>query len=131
MLGCLKAFLKSTVERRFYDLGRIGYKGGSQVDFKFDASKVLTPEQLAMLQAKRAPNEPKLSSASVMACGGGPEASMHREVVPEVPVTEEPIDAFMDPRGFARQRAQAKGGAAPAEELLTGEVKTTPPPPVE
>jgi anaerobic magnesium-protoporphyrin IX monomethyl ester cyclase len=39
LMGCLKAFLKSGFERKFYDLGRVGYWGPQskkKVDFKFD-----------------------------------------------------------------------------------------------
>jgi len=42
MLGCLKAFLKSGFERKFYDLGRVGYWGPQstgKVDFGFDAKR--------------------------------------------------------------------------------------------
>jgi anaerobic magnesium-protoporphyrin IX monomethyl ester cyclase len=114
MLGCLKAFLTSTVERRFYDLGRIGYRGQKEVDFKFDQSKVLSPEALAALQARRAPStEPKPTSASVMACGGSPMAEVHRETVSR---EGDPIDAFFDPRGFAR--AQRAKGLATAPTVL-------------
>jgi anaerobic magnesium-protoporphyrin IX monomethyl ester cyclase len=40
--GCLKAFLKSAFERKFYDLGRAGYWGPQskkQVNFHFDNSR--------------------------------------------------------------------------------------------
>jgi anaerobic magnesium-protoporphyrin IX monomethyl ester cyclase len=117
MLGCLKAFLKSTMERRFYDLGRINYTGQKEVDFKFDASKVLTPEQLKALQAKRdaqpngKPAAPPVNLATVSACGGGHAAEEQaREggyVPPEATaaVKGDRIDEFYDPRGFARQQA--------------------------
>lgn len=42
MLGCLKAFLKSGFERKFYDLGRVDYWGPQskkKVDFKFDRNR--------------------------------------------------------------------------------------------
>jgi anaerobic magnesium-protoporphyrin IX monomethyl ester cyclase len=42
MLGCLKAFMKSGFERKFYDLGRVGYWGPQSkktVDFGFDAAR--------------------------------------------------------------------------------------------
>lgn len=42
MLGCLEAFLKSGLERKFCDLGRIGYWGsltGKKVDFGFDGAR--------------------------------------------------------------------------------------------
>jgi hypothetical protein len=118
MLGCLKAFYKSTVERRFYDLGRIGYKGGQKnVDFKFDPSKILTADELVQLRPKgKKAGEPKATSASVMACGGSPTADVHRHLRTED--SNEPIDAFFDPRGFAKQRTQQKlkgAEGAPAE----------------
>jgi anaerobic magnesium-protoporphyrin IX monomethyl ester cyclase len=114
MLGCLKAFLKSSVERRFYDLGRIGYVGQKEVDFRFDPSKVLSADELVQLQTKdRRPGAPKATPASVMACGGGPAEELHRAPAPEPAAPSggaqpEPIDEFFDPRGFARQRTQAR-----------------------
>ena len=117
MLGCLKAFFKSTVERRFYDLGRIGYRGQKEVDFGFDPSKVLTPEQLAELQARAKPSGNKPSSASVMACGGSPTADVHRALGTDS--ADGPIDAFFDPRGFARQRAQGKRPPGPESNADT------------
>jgi anaerobic magnesium-protoporphyrin IX monomethyl ester cyclase len=42
LLGCLKAFVKSGFERKFYDLGRVGYWGPQskkRVDFKFDSAR--------------------------------------------------------------------------------------------
>lgn len=48
--GCLRAFLKGAVARRFYDLGRINYWGQpSRIDFGFDASKVLSSDELVKL----------------------------------------------------------------------------------
>ena len=74
LLGCLKAFLKSGFERKFYDLGRVNYWGPQskgKVDFGFDASRQ---------RASGAPAEWKTShnraisgprQAELMACGGG------------------------------------------------------------
>ena len=42
LLGCLKAFLKSGFERKFYDLGRVNYWGPQskgKVKFDFDVSR--------------------------------------------------------------------------------------------
>ena len=49
LLGCLKAFLKAGFERKFYDLGKVGYWGPQsrkKVDFHFDPSRV-APAQVA------------------------------------------------------------------------------------
>jgi anaerobic magnesium-protoporphyrin IX monomethyl ester cyclase len=51
--GCLKAYLKSAMERRFYDLGRINYWGQSTVDWKFDESKTTSKQELVRLKSKR------------------------------------------------------------------------------
>ncbi|MGF1467243.1 MAG: magnesium-protoporphyrin IX monomethyl ester anaerobic oxidative cyclase, partial [Sandaracinaceae bacterium] len=53
MLGCLKAAMKSNLERRFYDLGRIGYFGQKNVDFKFDERRVLSEDELVQLRQEK------------------------------------------------------------------------------
>jgi anaerobic magnesium-protoporphyrin IX monomethyl ester cyclase len=75
LLGCLKAFLKSGFERKFYDLGRVNYwgpqsKGG--VDFGFDRSRRradLRDVEWRTTHNRRRPAD----AAAAMACGGGKE----------------------------------------------------------
>jgi anaerobic magnesium-protoporphyrin IX monomethyl ester cyclase len=55
--GCLKAFLKSSMERRFYDLGRINYWGQKKVDWGFDENRVLSKEELMRQRADGRPAE--------------------------------------------------------------------------
>ena len=46
LLGCLKAFLKAGFQRKFYDLGKVGYWGPQskgKVDFHFDETRTLAP----------------------------------------------------------------------------------------
>jgi len=73
MLGCLKAFLKSGMQRKFYDLGRVNYWGpqsAGKVDFKFDASRKLSADQIVRFQA--VPRGRKsLRMGDAMGCGGG------------------------------------------------------------
>ena len=75
MLGCLKAFLKSGVQRKFYDLGRVNYWGPQSVknvDFKFDDSRKLSSEQIVEFQS--VPRGRKsLRGANAIACSGGHE----------------------------------------------------------
>ncbi len=48
LLGCLWAFLKTTLNKRFYNLKRLKQKGlHTEIDFGFDESKILTREQIA------------------------------------------------------------------------------------
>jgi anaerobic magnesium-protoporphyrin IX monomethyl ester cyclase len=59
LLGCLKAFAKTTINKRFYNLGRVKYKGlHTDIDLGFDQSKVFTPEELE----KRKQEHPELQA---------------------------------------------------------------------
>jgi anaerobic magnesium-protoporphyrin IX monomethyl ester cyclase len=54
LLGCLKAFLKAGFQRTFYDLGKVNYWGPQskgKVDFHFDQSKAIAPQQAAEWEA--------------------------------------------------------------------------------
>lgn len=51
--GCLKAYLKSAVERRFYDLGRINYWGQATVDWKFDGDRTAAKQELVRQGSRR------------------------------------------------------------------------------
>jgi anaerobic magnesium-protoporphyrin IX monomethyl ester cyclase len=54
MLGCLRAFLKSTATKKFYDLERLKFRGNrTDVDFGFDNTKVLSREQITELKAAK------------------------------------------------------------------------------
>jgi anaerobic magnesium-protoporphyrin IX monomethyl ester cyclase len=78
--GCLKAYLKGAVERRFYDLGRINFWGQkTEIDWGFDQSKIIPQEQLVQLARTRQLAGPNAARRrrdfdSTMACGGGDAA---------------------------------------------------------
>ena len=91
LLGCLKAFLKSGFERKFYDLGKVGYWGPQskkKVDFHFDEERKLTEaaegdwvaaaEKTRKMQAKITASQEK-NRNQVMACGGGTEQMEERQ----------------------------------------------------
>lgn len=55
MLGCLRAFFKTTVTRRFYDLGRVQQQGfRTQIDLGFDENRILTEDEIAAIRAEQA-----------------------------------------------------------------------------
>ncbi len=89
MLNCLKAFLKSGFERKFYDLGKVGYWGPQSkktVNFNFDRTRNGTaPAQ----DWKQAPPAKRPAMAEVKACGGGDqqmtEAEMEAAAAPARP----------------------------------------------
>jgi anaerobic magnesium-protoporphyrin IX monomethyl ester cyclase len=78
LLGCLKAFLKSGFERKFYDLGKVGYWGPQskkKVNFHFDEGRKLaeaqTSDWVAAADNSRKATKPALPLSAVSACGGG------------------------------------------------------------
>jgi anaerobic magnesium-protoporphyrin IX monomethyl ester cyclase len=77
LIGCIKAFLKSAMERRFYQLGQQNYWGPLFKKFiKFDydknRSKIVEPDHNAWKKAPAA-KRPAVSAIGVapQACGGG------------------------------------------------------------
>ncbi len=81
LLGCLKAFLKSGFERKFYDLGKVGYWGPQskkKVNFHFDESRQAATAQTAdwVASADRS-RKAQPQAPTVTACG-----SEHRAAEP-------------------------------------------------
>ncbi|ALK09761.1 magnesium-protoporphyrin IX monomethyl ester anaerobic oxidative cyclase [Blastochloris viridis] len=86
LVGCLKAFLKSAFERKFYDLGKRGYWGPLSkkfLKFDFDKSRKLADAPIAQQSAdwKSAPKRKQDQASSttaaavaeMRACGGSTE----------------------------------------------------------
>jgi anaerobic magnesium-protoporphyrin IX monomethyl ester cyclase len=54
LMGCLKAFAKTTLSKKFYDLERLKFTGtGIDADFGFDEEKVFTREELRTMSEAR------------------------------------------------------------------------------
>jgi anaerobic magnesium-protoporphyrin IX monomethyl ester cyclase len=77
LLGCLKAFLKAGFERKFYDLGKVGYWGPQsrkKVDFHFDETRTIAVAQMMDWQANAdRSRKAQAEIHDVRACGGGTE----------------------------------------------------------
>jgi anaerobic magnesium-protoporphyrin IX monomethyl ester cyclase len=82
LIGCLKAFLKSGMQRTFYDLGKVGYWGPQtkkSVDFHFDETRTLEAREPvkiphnAMWKSMHRPKAKLPAANAAMACGGGTE----------------------------------------------------------
>lgn len=91
LLGCLWAFLQTTINKRFYNLKRIKQKGlHTEIDFGFDSSRILTSEQIAELKQNRGADVNFMGTVS--ACGGSIHLTQTAET-PLIPViTEEKHD---------------------------------------
>jgi len=69
LLGCLWAFVKTTLNKRFYNLSRVKQKGlQTEIEFGFDESRILSPEQMAQLKRDRPADIDFMGTVS--ACGG-------------------------------------------------------------
>ncbi len=82
LLGCLKAFLKSGFERKFYDLGKVGYWGPQskkKVNFHFDDSRRAASAQMAdWTAAADRSRKAKPQAVTMTACGS--EHALDRHV---------------------------------------------------
>jgi anaerobic magnesium-protoporphyrin IX monomethyl ester cyclase len=125
LLGCLWAFLKSGFERKFYDLGRVGYWGPQTkktLNFNFDrtrkrADAAMDDWQVAHRDEKRRRVEPM----EIVACGGGKEQMAEDEA----PAFRMPADAASAPAPVDPRTVVACGGSkaqmAGAREAIPAE----------
>lgn len=68
LLGCLWAFVKTTLNQRFYNLKRIKRKGmHAEIDFGFDEARILSPEEMAQRKASKLADVE--FPGSISACG--------------------------------------------------------------
>jgi anaerobic magnesium-protoporphyrin IX monomethyl ester cyclase len=68
LLGCLWAFVKTTLNQRFYNLSRVKRKGmHAEIEFGFDESRILTAEELAEKRASKLADVE--FPGSISACG--------------------------------------------------------------
>jgi anaerobic magnesium-protoporphyrin IX monomethyl ester cyclase len=88
MIGCLKAFAVTTLNKRFYDLKRVKRKGFSaEFELGFDSNRILSPEELAKYKGKRGDKVSQegvrhISVADIAACGA-PSHLQQQYVEPE------------------------------------------------
>ncbi|MBC9784216.1 magnesium-protoporphyrin IX monomethyl ester anaerobic oxidative cyclase [Heliobacillus mobilis] len=78
MMGCLKAFLKMTASKRFYDIGRVKRKGlSTEVDLGFDESKIVSKEEIAKLKTTRPDLKADMDFGTISACGAPKQVSLN------------------------------------------------------
>ncbi len=91
MMGCLKAFAKTTLTKRFYDIGRVQRRGlHTVIDLGFDERRILSKEDLATLRETRPemfadvdyhrrPTRRKGTPETVSACGAPNDVPEYQE----------------------------------------------------
>jgi anaerobic magnesium-protoporphyrin IX monomethyl ester cyclase len=87
LLGCLWAFVKTTLNKRFYNLSRVKQKG---IDFGFDSKRILTSEQIADLKENKAADVNFVGTIS--ACGAPSNVTESFPVGNAILMTEEHCD---------------------------------------
>ncbi len=109
LIGCIKAFLKSAMERKFYQLGKQNYWGPlfkKFIKFDYDKSKtkIVEPDHNAWKKAPAAkrPAQPASGlAASVKACGGGDQQMEGVKV--DIPAIKKPRASMMACGGGGEQ----------------------------
>ncbi|MCW2277051.1 magnesium-protoporphyrin IX monomethyl ester anaerobic oxidative cyclase [Heliophilum fasciatum] len=93
MMGCLKAFIKMTANKRFYDLGRVKQKGfKTEIDLGFDKTKILSQEQIASLK-NRPDLTPDINSVgNISACGAPRDLEYKENKVSDISACGAPRD---------------------------------------
>jgi anaerobic magnesium-protoporphyrin IX monomethyl ester cyclase len=125
LLGCLWAFAKTTWNKRFYNLKRVKQKGlHTEIEFGFDESRILSPEQMAQLRRDR-PADVDFTG-TISACGGPNDLPVvadpasyvqpHHEIV-QVAV----VEADQQTRVELRNNLRAQKGIEVASEATNAE----------
>jgi anaerobic magnesium-protoporphyrin IX monomethyl ester cyclase len=78
LLGCLGAFLKTTLNKRFYNLKRVKQKGlSTEIDFGFDESRILSQEEIAQRKQKHPEWGADVNFAGTISACGAPSDLIH------------------------------------------------------
>jgi anaerobic magnesium-protoporphyrin IX monomethyl ester cyclase len=122
LLGCLWAFVTTTLNKRFYNLKRIKRKGmHAEIEFGFDQSRILSAEEMARLKAAKLADIEFPSDVS--ACGG-PSHPVPAGVEPQKDesATQMIIVDGQEARRIAlRQGLRSQSGIEVASEATNGE----------
>jgi anaerobic magnesium-protoporphyrin IX monomethyl ester cyclase len=126
LLGCLWAFVQTTLNKRFYNLKRVKQKGlRTEIEFGFDESRILTPEQLAAQKTNTADVN---FDGTISACGAPATLPTFQDDNPlDTPVYPQSIlqVAIVEPeqqtRLQLRNDLRAQEGIEVASEATNGE----------
>jgi anaerobic magnesium-protoporphyrin IX monomethyl ester cyclase len=132
LLGCLWAFVKTTLNKRFYNLNRVKQKGlHTEIEFGFDEARILTAEQLAALKGEGsadvdfvgtvsacgAPNDLPSVSDDAPECESYVAVAQPRQQIIQVAIVEADQQTRLDLRANLR----AQDGIEVASEATNGE----------
>ncbi len=124
LLGCLWAFVTTTLNKRFYNLGRVKRKGiRTEIEFGFDQARILSPEEMASRYASKLADV-EFRGDQVSACSA-PANAMDTVMVNtrsgESDLQVVIIDANEPRRIELRKSIRAQAGLEVASEATNGE----------
>jgi anaerobic magnesium-protoporphyrin IX monomethyl ester cyclase len=124
LLGCLWAFVKTTINKRFYNLSRVKQKGlHTEIEFGFDESRILSAEEMRRLKEDRPADVDFIGTIS--ACGAPSDVTEIAHTIP-VPLAQDIIqvavvEAHEQTRLHLRAELRSQSGIEVASEATNGE----------
>jgi anaerobic magnesium-protoporphyrin IX monomethyl ester cyclase len=125
LLGCLWAFVKTTLNKRFYNLNRVKQKGlHTEIEFGFDEARILSPEQMAQIKGNMGSADIDFIG-TISACGAPNDnalgdAYVKEQVIHDV-IQVAVIEADQQTRLDLRTSLRAQDGIEVASEATNGE----------
>ena len=126
LLGCLWAFVKTTLNKRFYNLNRVKQKGlHTEIEFGFDEARILSPEQMAQIKSSMVGSADVDFVGTISACGAPndlalTDAYVKEQVVHDV-IQVAVVEADQQTRLDLRTSLRAQVGIEVASEATNGE----------
>jgi len=119
LLGCLWAFVKTTWNKRFYNLNRVKRKGmHAEIEFGFDESRILSAEAMAQLKAAKLAD---VEFTEVAACGAPNTLPEVTDTPSESEIQVVIVDSDEASRIALRQGLRSQPGLEIASEATNGE----------
>ncbi|MEI6063377.1 MAG: magnesium-protoporphyrin IX monomethyl ester anaerobic oxidative cyclase [Pseudanabaena sp. ELA748] len=126
LLGCLWAFVKTTLNKRFYNLDRVKQKGlHTEIDFGFDEARILTPEQMALIKKGQVGSADIDFVGTISACGAPNDIALDsytkEQVVKNDVIQVAVVEADQQTRIDLRVSLRSQSGIEVASEATNGE----------
>jgi anaerobic magnesium-protoporphyrin IX monomethyl ester cyclase len=126
LLGCLWAFVKTTLNKRFYNLDRVKQKGlHTEIDFGFDEARILTPEQMALIKKGQVGSADIDFVGTISACGAPNDIALDsytkEQVVKNDVIQVAVVEADQQTRIDLRVNLRSQAGIEVASEATNGE----------
>ena len=126
LLGCLWAFVKTTLNKRFYNLDRVKQKGlHTEIDFGFDEARILTPEQMALIKKGQVGSADIDFVGTISACGAPNDIALDsytkEQVVKNDVIQVAVVESDQQTRIDLRVNLRSQSGIEVASEATNGE----------